>query len=80
MSDTPNIPVRKRWVRGIVAALALSLLCQAFATYWIVSSLSGNVARIQRPFNDLWYMLAVNAPAAIFWVWYFARTRSPGSH
>jgi hypothetical protein len=75
MSDEPNIPARKRWIRGIVAALALSLLCQAFATYWVVSSLSGLIVGIQKPYNELWYAMAVNAPAAIFWFWYFSRPK-----
>jgi hypothetical protein len=81
MSDEQNIPFRSRLIRGIVASLALSLLCQAFATYWIVSSLSGLTARIQKPYNELWYALAVNIPAAVFWIWYFARpTRRNRDH
>jgi hypothetical protein len=41
----------------------------------IVSSLGGNTARIQKPYNDLWYALTVNFPAAIFGFWCFARPR-----
>jgi hypothetical protein len=72
MTDKPD---GKRWsfVRGLAGAMTLSLACQVAATYWIVSSLSGNTARIQWPYNELWYALAVNLPAAIFWLWYFAR-------
>ena len=75
----------KRWrvVRGLCGALALLLACQVFASWWIVSSLSGLTARVQWPYNTLWYSVAVNAPAAVFWFWYFARPRyekSPLSH
>jgi hypothetical protein len=72
MSDKPD-GKGWRWHRGLIGAIALSLACQVAATYCIVSSLSGNTARIQRPYSELWYALAVNAPAAILWFWYFAR-------
>jgi hypothetical protein len=77
MSDEPmtDKPDGWLWRRGIVVAIGLSVACQAVATYWIVSSLSGNTARIQKPYNDVWYALAVNAPAAVFWAWCFARPR-----
>jgi hypothetical protein len=54
-------------------AVGLSIACQVFAAWWIVTELSGNTARIAKPYNDAWYALAVNAPAAAFWFWYFAR-------
>lgn len=64
---------RWRITRGLVAAFALSVLCQIVAAWWIVGNLGGLVARIASPYNDAWYMLAINVPAAILWFWYFAR-------
>jgi len=72
MTDKPD-GKRWRWGRGIVAAIGLSLACQLAATLWIVLSLSGNVARIPKPYNQLWYAAAINIPAAILWCLYFAR-------
>jgi hypothetical protein len=65
-------------IRGLLAALGLSLACQLFAARWIVTELSGFTARIARPYNDLWYALAVNAPAAVFWFWCFSRPAKGG--
>jgi len=56
---------RRGWIRGLIGSLALSLACQVAAKSWIVTSLGGNTARIQRPYNDLWYPLAENVPLAI---------------
>jgi hypothetical protein len=67
-----RIMAQRRILRGLVAAMVISLLCHIFATWWIVTALSGLVPRIAHPYNDTWYMLAVIAPAAILWFWYFS--------
>ena len=62
-------------MRGLAWACAISLFCSIFATWWIVSELGGLTAKIAKPYNDLWYAMAVTAPAALFWFWYFAQPK-----
>jgi hypothetical protein len=64
-----------RWIRGLVGAVGLTLLCLVVSSWWIISELNGATAKIRSPYNDLWWSLVVCAPFAILWFWYFARPR-----
>jgi hypothetical protein len=58
-----------------MAAIGVALLCIVFADAYLAISLVGRTNLIRWPFNELWWKLAICAPASAISLWAFSRPK-----
>jgi hypothetical protein len=70
---------RRRWARGVLLSLGVTLGCWAFSDIYVTLALDGLTNRIRWPFDEAWWKVLVCIPVFGTALWAFGRPKPCGN-